>query len=89
MLLGILTSVLGLLPIVGKILAWPFGTLAYFLTQLIIWLTESASQFAFATLTIGQLPIWIIFVWYGFYGVLFSKLKNNSPHPTSGHPPLD
>jgi competence protein ComEC len=72
-----LGSITGALGIFSQILSWPFGTLSYFLTQIIISITEFSADIPFATISIGTLPLWAIFIWYSGYALLFKKLNRN------------
>jgi len=72
MALGALTGALG---IVSQILSWPVAALSYFFTQVIISITEFSASIPYATLQIGTLPLWVILLWYGFYGFVYLKLK--------------
>ncbi len=80
MAFGALTGAVGLIPFVGKILSWPFGIISYFISQIIISLTEFSSHLPLATLQTGSISLWAIFLWYVGYGVLYWKLKT-SPRP--------
>lgn len=79
MALGGVTGGLGILPFVGKTLSWPFGTLSYFLTEIIICITEFSASLPFATFQTGSINFWIIILWYVGYGFVFYKIqKSNS-----------
>ncbi|MEK7200940.1 MAG: ComEC/Rec2 family competence protein [Patescibacteria group bacterium] len=84
---GALTGAIGLLPFVGTILSWPFGIISYFISQIIISLTEFSSSLPLATLQTGSISFWLIFIWYLFYGFIFYKLKT-SPRPNKFGLPL-
>lgn len=75
---GALTGAVGLLPFVGTILSWPFGIISYFISQIIISLTEFSAPLPLATLQTGSISFWFILVWYAGYGFIFYKLKNKS-----------
>ncbi len=79
---GALTGALGIIPLIGFIISWLFGVLAYLLTQVIIGVTEFSASLPLATFQTGTIPLWIIFIWYLGYGFLFWKLKT-SPQPLS------
>jgi competence protein ComEC len=72
---GALTGALGLLPLVGSILSWPFGVISYVLTQIIISITEFSASLSLATLQTGSISLWLILIWYLVYGILYWKLK--------------
>ena len=72
MALGGLTGSIGL---VSHLLSWPFGTLSYFVTELIIKVVEFSSSLHFASLFVGSLSNLAIFVWYAFYGWVYFRLK--------------
>ncbi|MFA6405527.1 MAG: ComEC/Rec2 family competence protein [Candidatus Paceibacterota bacterium] len=74
---GALTGAIGLLPWVGQILSWPFGVASYFLTQIIISLTEFSANIPFATLQTGSISLWLILIWYLAYGFLYWKFVKN------------
>src|SRR3989344_3617423 len=88
MALGGLTGGAGL---ISYFLSWPFGTLSYLLTEFVIRTVELSASLPLATLPVGQISLWLIIIWYLFYGFIYFKLKSKgvSPHPASGHPPLD
>lgn len=82
MAFGALTGAVGLIPFAGAILSWPFGIISYFISQVIISLTEFSSSLSLATLQTGSISLWFIFVWYLFYGFVFFKLKKHiTPSP--------
>ena len=72
---GALTGAVGLIPLVGQIFSWPLGIVAYLISQIIIYLTEFSAQIPFATLQTGAIPLWLIFIWYVFYGSIYWKLR--------------
>ena len=72
---GALTGAIGLIPLVGQIFSWPLGIVAYLISQIIIYLTEFSAQIPFATLQTGAIPLWLIFIWYVFYGSIYWKLR--------------
>jgi len=74
MSLGALTGALG---IFSKIISWPFGALSYFITQIIISVTEFFANIPLATFQIDTLPLSVIFVWYFAYFLIYRKLNNN------------
>jgi competence protein ComEC len=73
---GSLTGAMGLLPFVGAVLSWPFGVISYFLTQIIIFITETSAHIPFSIFQTGTISLWLIFVWYSFYAFIFLKLRN-------------
>ena len=75
MAFGALTGALGILPFVGQIVSWPAGMISYFISQIIIGVTELGANLPFATLQTGTISFWFILVWYLGYGVLYRKLK--------------
>ena len=75
MAFGALTGALGILPFVGQIVSWPVGVLSYFISQIIIGVTEFGANLPFAILQTGSISFWFILVWYLGYGVLYRKLK--------------
>lgn len=75
---GALTGALGIIPWIGQILSWPFGIISYFITQIIIFITEFSARLPLATLQIGTISLWIIFVWYLGYAFLYLKLKEKN-----------
>ena len=78
MAFGALTGALGILPFVGQIVSWPVGALSYFISQIIISVTEFSASLPFATLQTGSISFWFIFVWYVGYWFLYKKIKNLS-----------
>ncbi|MEK7669295.1 MAG: ComEC/Rec2 family competence protein [Patescibacteria group bacterium] len=72
MAFGALTGALG---IFSQMLSWPFGVISYFISQIIIYITELSANIPLATLQTGSISIWLIFVWYVGYGVLYKKLS--------------
>jgi competence protein ComEC len=72
---GALTGAVGLIPVIGKIISWPFGIISYFITYVIISIAEISPKIPFATLNLGVIPFWLIFVWYSGYGFIFWKMK--------------
>jgi competence protein ComEC len=81
MALGALTGALGIIPFVGGIISWPVGVLAYFISQIIISLTEFCASIPFATFQTGAISFWIIILWYVGYGFIWWKIKNITPSP--------
>ena len=76
---GALTGAIG---IFSQILSWPFGVLSYFITQIIIFITEFSARIPFATLQTDSISLFVIFIWYVGYGFIFWKLKkHNTPNP--------
>lgn len=75
---GALTGAFGTIPIIGKILSWPFGIISYLLTQIIISITEFSASLSFATFQVDTLSIWLILIWYLGYGVLYFKIRKDS-----------
>ena len=75
---GALTGALGIIPWIGQILSWPFGIISYFITQIIIFITETSARIPLATLQTGSISLWLIFVWYLGYGFLYLKLKEKN-----------
>ncbi|MEK7635448.1 MAG: ComEC/Rec2 family competence protein [Patescibacteria group bacterium] len=84
MAFGAITGALGNIPFIGTMLSWPFGVLSYFLAQITISLTEFSARIPFATLQTGSISLFVIFVWYLFYGFIYWKLKKVSP-PTPSY----
>ena len=82
MALGGLTGGLGLIPIIGPILSWLFGALAYLLTELIFKIVEFSSSLPFSPFSIGTLPLYVVFIWYAFYGWGYFRLKTPPTPPT-------
>ncbi|MBN2094209.1 MAG: ComEC family competence protein [Candidatus Zambryskibacteria bacterium] len=82
MTLGALTGALGILPIIGGLISWPVGVLSYFLTQIIISITEFAASLPLATLQIGSISFWVIILWYAFYGLINYKIKKSNLSPS-------
>jgi len=80
MAFGALTGVAGIIPFIGDALSWPFGVIAYFISQIIVYITELSAKIPFATLQTGAISLWFIFVWYVGYGILYWKLKTTPPH---------
>ena len=79
MAFGAMTGALGIAPsFLGVALSWPLGVISYFITQIIISITEFSAGIPFATLQTGSISLWLIFVWYLGYGVLYFKIKNKS-----------
>lgn len=77
MLFGFLTGLVGMIPAqVGLFLSWPFGFVSYLLSELVIKLTEIFASIPFVAISISILPLWLIFIWYLFYGFVFLKLRN-------------
>ncbi|OHA93710.1 MAG: hypothetical protein A3E02_01540 [Candidatus Zambryskibacteria bacterium RIFCSPHIGHO2_12_FULL_38_34] len=77
MALGATTGALG---IFSQISSWPFGALSYLLTQIIISITEFGARVPFATISIGALPLWVVFIWYLGYAILFYKINKKLKH---------
>ena len=80
MLLGALTGSIGHLSFIGEWLSWPFGILSYFITQIIITITELAASLSIASIPIGTLPFLGVLIWYGFYTWVYFRLNNSPPH---------
>lgn len=79
MLFGFLTGIVGMIPAqFGLLLSWPFGAVSYFLSELVIKLTELFSSIPFASIAISLMPLWLIFIWYAVYGFIFYKLKKHN-----------
>jgi competence protein ComEC len=76
MAFGALTGALG---IFSQILSWPVGIISYFISQIIISVTEFSASLPLATIQTGSVSLPLIFIWYLGYGVLFIKLKKNFP----------
>lgn len=74
---GALTGALGIIPLIGKFLSWPFGIISYFITQIIIFITELSANIPLAAIQTGSISLWLIFVWYIGYLILFMKLRKN------------
>ena len=72
MAFGALTGALG---IFSQMLSWPFGVISYFISQIMISITELSANLPLATLQTGSIPIYLIFIWYLGYGVLYWRLK--------------
>ncbi len=66
----------GAFGIIAKIISWPFGIMAYFLTEIIIKIVEASSSLPFATMQIDTLPFYAILIWYALYGLLYLKMKD-------------
>lgn len=88
MALGALTGTFGLLPFIGQTLSWPFGVLSYFLTQIIISLTEFSASIPFVTLQTGSVSLFIILIWYAGYGWMWWKIKTTPPRFAEAKLPL-
>lgn len=80
MALGAATGGAGLLPLLGNMLSWPLGVLAYFSSQIIISVTELSASLPLASIPIGAIPPIVILLWYVGYAVLYWKLKTASSH---------
>jgi competence protein ComEC len=78
---GALAGALGLLPFAGIILSWPFGTVSFLISQLIIYITEISAHIPLSVLPIGGISFWFIFVWYVAYAFLFLRIKTKSASP--------
>jgi competence protein ComEC len=76
MSLGALIGFLGIIPLIGGFISWPFGALSYLVTQIIISITEFSAAIPFATLQTGSISFFIIFLWYVFYGFVFYKIRS-------------
>src|SRR3989339_360466 len=76
MAFGALTGAIG---IFSQMLSWPFGVISYFISQIMISITEFSASLPLATLQTGSISLWFIFAWYLGYGVLYWKLKNLTP----------
>jgi competence protein ComEC len=77
MLFGFLTGLIGMIPAqVGFFLSWPFGLVSYLVSELVIKLTEIFAAIPFVVISISILPLWLISIWYLFYGFIFLKLRN-------------
>jgi hypothetical protein len=83
MFFGFMTGLVGMIPTqAGLFLSWPFGFISFLLSQIVIRLTEFFAAIPFASVSVGALPLWLIFVWYLGYGFLYFKLKNHiTPNP--------
>ena len=76
MLFGFLTGLVGMIPTqVGLLLSWPFGFVSFIVSEVVIKLTEIFAAIPFVTISITILPLWVIFIWYVFYGFVYLKLK--------------
>ncbi len=79
MLFGFLTGLVGMIPTqVGLLLSWPFGFVSYFVSEVVIKLTEIFAAIPFVAISVNILPLWVIFIWYLGYGILFWKLRNKN-----------
>jgi uncharacterized membrane protein len=76
MLLGFITGLFGMFPLVGQFISWPFGIVSYILTEFIIKAVQLASKIPFAFLQMGSLPTWILILWYAFYALAFWKFSS-------------
>lgn len=72
MAFGALTAFIG---IFSEIISWPFGTISYLISEIIIKITEFSANLPFSSIQIKSVPTLLIFVWYTVYGVLYWKLK--------------
>jgi competence protein ComEC len=78
MALGALTGGVGLIPFIGKMISWPLGVLAYFSSQIIIWVTELGASLPLSSLPVGTLPPLAIIFWYVGYAVLYWKINKEN-----------
>lgn len=83
MAFGALTGAFG---IFSQMLSWPFGVISYFISEIMISITEFSANLPLATFQTGSISLWFIFVWYLGYGVLYWKLT--SPHLAHAKLPL-
>jgi len=72
MAFGAITGAIG---IFSEILSWPFGIVSYFISQVMIVVTEFSASLPFATFQTNSLSLWLVFVWYVGYGVLYLMIK--------------
>lgn len=77
MAFGALTGAVG---IFSQMFSWPLGVISYFISGVMIYITEFSANLPLATLQTGSIPISLIFIWYVGYGILYFKLT--SPHPS-------
>lgn len=70
----------GAIGIFSQMLSWPLGVISYFISGVMIFITEFSANLPLSTLQTGSIPIPLIFIWYLGYGVLYWKLT--SPHPS-------
>lgn len=75
MALGGITGGLGVIPFLGKFLSWPFGAIAYAITQAVIYIVEFSSRIPLSSVSTGSLSIFAVFIWYAVYIFLYFKLK--------------
>lgn len=88
MAFGAITGALGIIPFIGTILYWPFGALSYFLSEIIIRLTEFCANLPLSILQTGAIPFWIIILWYGGYGFVWWKINHRADSNPSPSLPL-
>lgn len=79
MLFGFLAGLFGFIPFAGIYLSWAFGIIAFAFTKIIITVAEVGANIPFAVLETGTLPFFGIIVWYGFYALIYLKLKKTNP----------
>ncbi len=72
MFFGFVTGILGF---VSNFLAFPFGAISYFLTEIIIRVVEFSASLPFTKIQIGHIPTFIIILCYSLYAVGFHSLK--------------
>ncbi len=76
MAFGAMTGLVGIIPMVGKFISWPFGALAFLTSEIIIRAVEYLSVLPFAVVQIGELPFWIMTGWYALCAYAYYKFQN-------------
>lgn len=79
MLFGFLAGFFGFIPIIGMLLAWASGIIAFVFTKIIIFVTEVGASIPFAVLQTGTLSIFGIIIWYLVYTLVYLKIKKIKP----------
>lgn len=75
---GALSGAVGLLPLIGGVVAWPFGAVSYFIAQTMISVTQFFASLPLSAFAVGAVSLPAIAIWYSIYAVVFWKLKSKT-----------